>query len=160
MGELTPLQEKLGEVHGLALAAPMVLAKVGDRTSDDTLRAEVRRLGVEAGDVQRRCAQVAAGWGEETYWDVLAYAASVERKAAELANVWFRAGTDGVRAYEFLAMAEAGELAATLALRALGEGDAEVAQLAAWALGVHERHLGTAFDGCVRAAAGVPAVPL
>jgi hypothetical protein len=152
---LTPLQEKLAEVHGLALAAPAVLARVEARVDDEALRAELRALSVDARDVQRRCARVAAAWGEDAYWDVLAHAASVERKAGELANAWFRAGTDGVQAYELLAMAEAGEVAATLALQVLGEGDREVAELAAWALAVQERHLQSALDGCVRAAAGV-----
>jgi hypothetical protein len=153
---LTPLQEKLGEMHGLALAAPVVLARVENRVDDEGLRAELRALSVEARDVQRRCAQVAAAWGEATYWEILAHAAYVERKAGELANAWFRAGTDAVQAYELLAMAEAGEVAATLALRVLGEGDGEVAELAAWALEVQERHLRAALDGCVRAAAGHP----
>jgi hypothetical protein len=151
---LTPLQEKLAEVHGLALAAPAVLARVEARVDVEALRAELRALSVDARDVQRRCARVAAAWGEDAYWDVLAHAASVERKAGELANAWFRAGTDGVQAYELLAMVEAGEVAATLALQVHGEGDGEVAELAAWALAVQERHLQAALDGCVRAAAG------
>jgi hypothetical protein len=157
VGELSPLQEKVGEVHGLALAAPAVLAKVADRVDDEALRFELRALEVDAHDVQKRCARVAAAWGEELYWDVLAHSAYVERKAGELANAWFKAGTSAVQAYEFLAMAEAGEVAATLALRVLGVGDAEAAELAAWALALQERHLQTALDGCVRAAAGVPA---
>lgn len=157
MGELTPLQEKLGEVHGLALAAPALVARVAGRVDDASLRRRLRALEVDALDLQERCARVAAAWGEDAYWDVLAHAATVERKAAELATAWFRAGTDAVRAYELLAMAEAGELAATLALQALGEGDGEVAKLAAHALAVQERHLRTALDGCVRCAARVPA---
>jgi len=156
VGELTPLQEKLGEVHGLALATPSVVARVEGRVDDEALRAELRALEVDGRDVQKRCARVAAAWGEEAYWDVLAHAAYVERKAGALANAWFKAGTDAVQAYELLAMAEAGEVAATLSLRVLGEGDAEVAELAAWALAVQERHLQTALDGCVRAAAALP----
>lgn len=157
MGALTPLQEKLAEVHGLALAAPSVLARVEARVDDEALRVALRALEVDARDVQGRCARVAAGWGEEAYWDVLAHAATVERKAGELAQAWFRAGTDAVQAYELLAMAETAELAATLALQALGEGHGEVAELAAWALAVQERHLRAALDGCVRCAASVPA---
>jgi hypothetical protein len=147
---LTPLQEKLAEVLGLALAAPVVLAKVEQRADDPRL-AEAR---AEAKAIQARCGAIAAGWGEQR-WDVLSHADLVERKAAELAAVWFKAATDGVQAYTFLAMAEAGELAATSALGVLNcGGEAAVEELVAFARPVQERHLRAALDGCTRAAAG------
>ena len=66
-----------------------------------------------------------------------------------------KAGTDSVQAYEFMAMAEAGELAATLALGALDRGgDPLVEELVEFAVPVQERHLRTALDGCVRRARG------
>jgi hypothetical protein len=150
---LTPLQEKLAEVLGLALAAPVVLAKVEQRADDPRL-AEAR---AEAEAIQARCGAIAKAWGE-LRWDVLSHADLVERKAAELAAVWFTAATDAVQAYEFLAMAEAGELAATAALGALNRGgEAAIEELVSFARPVQERHLRAALDGCTRAAAGARA---
>jgi hypothetical protein len=89
--------------------------------------------------------------------DVQAHAAHVERKAAGLANAWFTAATDAVQAYEFLAMAEAGELAATAAFGALNRGDGAIAELVEFALPLQERHLRQALDATHAAAAGVVA---
>jgi hypothetical protein len=147
---LSPLQEKLGEVLGLALAAPVVLAKVEQRAHDPRFDA----MRAEAEEIQARCGAIAKAWGEQR-WDVLAHADLVERKAGELAAAWFKAATDAVQAYEFLAMAEAGELAATAALGALNRGgEAAIEELVAFARPVQERHLLAALAGCTRAAAG------
>jgi hypothetical protein len=150
---LTPLQEKLGEVLGLALAATVVVSKVAERAEDPVLAA-MRR---EAEEVQARCGAIAEAWGGETRWDVLSHAQYVQRKAGEQSHAWFKAATDAVQAYEFLAMAEAGEVAATTALQALGEGDAAIAELVAWALPVQERHLQHALQRTAETAAAVPA---
>lgn len=146
--ELTPVQEKLAEVLGLARAAPVALARVADRADDPELGA-MRR---EAEQVQQRCADIAAMWGD-VVWDVLSHAATVERKAGELVAAWVKAGTDTIDRYAFLAMAETGELAATAALGVLGSGDATIEELVEWALPLQERHLAHALGGCTRAAA-------
>lgn len=151
---LTPLQEKLGEVLGLALAAPVVVAKVEERVEEAELRRGLAAMRREAEALRGRCAQIAAAWGGETRWDVLSHAEYVQRKAGAMAHAWFKAATDAVQAYEFLAMGEAGELAATAALGAANRGgEAAVAALVAWALPIQERHLQEALDGCTRAAA-------
>ena len=150
----TPLQEKLGEVLGLALAAPVVVGKVEARVEDAELLRGLAAMRRDAGAVQNRCAAIAAGWGDEVRWDVLAHAQYVQRKAGELAHAWFKAATDAVQAYEFLAMGEAGEVAATAALGVLNGGaDPALEELVAWALPVQQRHLQQALDGCARAAA-------
>jgi hypothetical protein len=150
MEGLSPLQEKLGEVLGLALAAPVVIAKVEQR-ADDPRFAEMR---AEAAEIQARCGAIAECWGEQR-WDVLTHADFVEQKAGELAAAWFKASTDAVQAYEFLAMAEAGELAATLALGALNRGGSRaIEELVAFAHPVQQRHLNAALEGCARHAAG------
>ena len=158
MSDLSPLQEKVGEVLGLALAAPVVVGRVEQRVADAQLLAELRTLRREAEEVQARCGAIAAGWGDETRWDVLAHGSYVERKVGELGHAWFKAATDAVQAYEFLAMAEAGEIAATAALGVLNRGgEAAIEELVAWALPVQERHLQHALDGCVRAAESLTA---
>jgi hypothetical protein len=54
-------------------------------------------------------------------------------------------------------MAEAGEVAATAALGALGEGDGSIDELVAWALSLQERHLQHALARTAEAASAVPA---
>jgi hypothetical protein len=154
MTELTPLQEKLGEVLGLALAAPVVLDKVEARDDDARLAA----IRAEARELQARCAEVAASWGDDVRWDVLAHAATVHRRAGEQLRAWVKPATDSVQAYELMAMTEAGELAATLALGVLNGGsDGLVEELVRFAVPVQERHLRAALDGCVRRAAALVA---
>ena len=115
-------------------------------------------IRADAREVQARCAEIAASWGEDVRWDVLARAATVNRKAGEQLHAWVKAGTDSVQAYEFMAMAEAGELAATRALDVLnGGGDPLVEELVRWAVPAQERHLRAAFDGCARRAAALHA---
>jgi hypothetical protein len=155
VAELGPLREKLGEVLGLALAAPVVVGKVEARVEDGELLRGLAAMRRDAEAVQGRCAEVAAAWGDEIRWGVLAHAQYVQRKAGEMEHAWFRAATDAVQAYEFLAMGEAGEIAATAALGVLNGGGDEPAvdELVAWALPIQERHLQQALDGCARAAA-------
>jgi hypothetical protein len=156
VAELSRLQEQLAEVLGLALAAPVVLDRVEER--DDG--ADVDALRREAREVQARCAAIAEAWGGELRWDVLSHAAYVDRKAGELLKAWVKAGTDAVQRWEFLAMAEAGELAATAALGALNRGgERAIEELVDYALPVQERHLQAALDGCARIAAGALAEP-
>jgi hypothetical protein len=156
MAELTPLQEKLAEVLGLARAAPVVLATVEAR-DDEAALAGVR---ADEEEVRARCAAIAAGWGDEVRWGVLAHADYVERKAAAQRHAWVRAGTDSVQAYELMAAAEAGALAATAALGALNRGgEAAIESLVGFALPAQQRHLQAALDGCARCAAGALAEP-
>ena len=153
---LSPLQEKLAEVLGLALAATVVLDKVASRADD----AELEAMRREAEEVQSRCAAIAKTCGDETHWDVLSHAQYVQRKASEMSAAWFKAATDAVQAYEFLAMAEAGEVAATAALRGLGDGDGAVDDLVAYALPVQERHLQHALLRTAETAAAVLAATI
>jgi hypothetical protein len=157
---LTVLQEKLAEAHGLAMAAAVVTAKVAKRTGDRTLLAELETMRAEAEETRARCDALERLLPPELFVEVRAHATSTKEHAADLVGAWFKAGTDPLRAWAFLAMGEAGEVAtwsavATLAAQA---DDGDVAELAAWALPTQRRHLAAALDGAVVLATAFDAV--
>ena len=146
---LTVLQEKLAETHGLAIAAAVVVDKVEERTLDLELRRRLWTMQEEAAKVRARCLAVEDGFGEELAAELLAHANTTREHAADLAGAWFKAGTSPLRAWSFLAMGEAGEVAAWAALEALAAGtEADgISELAAWGLPLQRRHLELALDG-------------
>ena len=141
---LTVLQEKLAEAHGLAIAAAVVVDKVEERTLDLELRRRLWAMQEEAAEVRARCLEIerALGLADE----LLAHANVTRDHAADLAAAWFKAGTSPLRAWSFLAMGEAGEVATWAAVDALADADG-IAELAAWALPLQRRHLELALDG-------------
>lgn len=154
MAELTIVQEKLAEALGLALAAEIATEKVEERVEDPVLVDTLRAMRREARETQARIVGVAGRYEAEVCWELQAHAAYVQRKAGELANAWFKAATDGIQAFQFLAMGEAGEIATWAALAELnGQWDPAIVELCAWALPIQERHLKDAFEGTVTLAA-------
>lgn len=159
---LTVLQEKLAEAHGLAIAAAVVTAKVEERVADALLLEALGGMRRDADEARARCLEVERGLGEELAEELLAHANTTHEHAANLVADWFKAGTDPLRAWSFLAMGEAGEVAvwSALATLAVKSREAAVAELAAWGLPVQERHLQVALDGAVRLAQPLdPAAP-
>jgi hypothetical protein len=146
---LTVLQEKLAEGHGLAIAAAAVVDKVEERTLDLELRRRLWTMQEEAAEVRARCLAVERGFGEELADELLAHANLTREHAADLTAAWFKAGTSPLRAWSFLAMGEAGEVATWAAVEVFAaRADADgIAGLAAWALPLQRRHLELALDG-------------
>jgi hypothetical protein len=157
---LTVLQEKLAEAHGLAIAATVATAKVAERVSDETLLDGLSALHRDAEETRARCLLVERTLPAELYDEVRARASTTHEHAADLVGAWFKAGTDGLRAWSFLAMGEAAEVATWEAVAVLAAGaDADdVARLAAWALPIQQRHLAIALDGAVALAEGLDPV--
>lgn len=157
---LTVLQQKLAEVHGLALAATVVTEKVEERTEDPALRRELESLRADAEETRARCVLVERVLPEEAFDEVRAHAVSTHETSADLVGAWFKAGTDPLRAWTFLAMGEAAEVAMWSALAALAgnAGEPNVAELVEWGLPVQRRHLSIALDGVVAVAAATDAV--
>jgi hypothetical protein len=146
---LTVLQEKLAEAHGLAIAASVVTAKVAERVSEPGLLAGLSTLRDDADETRARCVLVERSLPDELYDELRAHATSTHEAAADLVGAWFKAGTDPLRAWSFLAMGEAAEVAAWHAVSSLAaraEAD-DVAKLAAWARPVQQSHLAFALDG-------------
>ncbi len=138
---------ELADAHGLALAAIGVTRRVEPLIDDVELRGRLRAMRKDAEEACDRCAALASA-------EMLERATIVEERARDMANAWFRAGTEPLGAWSFLAMSEAAELATWTAVAELAarRQDAAVAELAAWALPLQQEHLEVALSGAVRLA--------
>ena len=148
---LTVLQQKLAEAHGLAMSASVVTKRVSERVLDRALRSELETMHAEAEETRARCLLLERQLPEELFDELRAHANSTHETGADLVGAWFKAGTDPLRAWTFLAMGEAAEVAVWSAVAALAtRADADdVTELATWALPVQKRHLSAALDGAV-----------
>ena len=144
MAELTKLESKIGEVTGLAMAAQAATKKVITLAGSegDGYVEKLRRMHDEAAETEQRCATVAAGFdGKKTA--ILGEARTTKAKAAEMMATYLDADSDALDGFEFLTMAEAGEVGHWSVLGALNEqaGHPDVQQLVDWALPIQQRHL-------------------
>jgi hypothetical protein len=144
---LTVLQEALAEAHGLAIATSATVDPVERRTRDRDLRRRLEELRLDAAEVRGRCLDAERSFGDELASEVLAHANTVSDRAADLAGAWFKAGTGPLAAWTFLAMGEAGEVAAWSGLRLLAEHEGQLDELAEWGLEVQRRHLELVLEG-------------
>jgi hypothetical protein len=149
MAELTNLESKLAEVLGLAQAAKGATAKVKGLADDEQeLAAVLDRMGKEAEETARRCEDLAGDFdGKKTA--ILEQARETKQEATEMMETYLGEDADALDGFEFLTMAEAGEvghweIVSVLANRA---GHAETRSLAEWALPIQRRHLEDVRNG-------------
>ena len=144
MAEVNTLEEKLAEVLGLAQAAQGATEKVEGLVSDDDIRGELRRMREEAEETERRCTEIAdARDGKKTA--ILDKARETKGEAEEMMSTYLGDDADGLDGFEFMTMAEAGEVGHWEVLGKLNEtaGESEVGELVEWALPIQERHFET-----------------
>jgi hypothetical protein len=147
MAELTNLESKLGEVVGLAMAAQEAGQKVAKLARDDgneDLVGELERMREEAKQTEERGTAVAASFeGKKTA--ILEEAREVKQKAQEMMKTYLDQASDALDGFEFLTMAEAGEVGHWEILGTLNERarKSDVARLVEWALPIQKRHLET-----------------
>jgi hypothetical protein len=142
MAELTTLEEKLAEVTGLAKAAQEATQKVEGLVDDEDLAAELQKMREEAAETERRCTEAAEHRdGKKTA--ILEKAQETKNEAAEMMSTYLGSDADDLDGFEFLTMAEAGEVGHWEILGKLNEkaGDPELKELVEWALPIQERHL-------------------
>jgi hypothetical protein len=154
MAELTKLEDKLGEVLGLAKAGKEATATVARLVDDEQIVATLTRMGEEAAETARRCEEI-AGTHEGKKTAILERARETTGEAKEMMGTYLGDDAEGLDGLEFLSMAEAGEVSHVeiLATLARTAGDQPLIQLAAWALPIQERHLADVRDGGVELAA-------
>ena len=147
MAELTNLESKLGEVVGLALAAQdatQKVAKLAHEDGDEELVGALERMREEARETAERGTEVASAFeGKKTA--ILDEAREVKQKAQEMMKTYLDQAADALDGFEFLTMAEAGEVGHWEILGTLNEraGKREVKDLVDWALPIQKRHLET-----------------
>jgi hypothetical protein len=154
MAELTTLEEKLGEVTGLAMAAQGAGEKVSVLVDDDDLLQTLDRMVAEAKQTEERCTRLAEELdGKKTA--VLDKARETKQEATEMMRTYLGDDADGLDGFEFLTMAEAGEVGHWSVLGVLGEkaGRAEVQELVEWARPIQERHFKQVLEGSLKLAA-------
>ena len=111
MAELTRLEGKLGEVLGLAMASRVAAGKVKRMLakSERDLGGTFDRMSEEAGETERRCTEVVSGFdGKKTA--ILAKAREVKKDATEMMSTYLEGEDEALDGFEFLTMAEAGEV--------------------------------------------------
>jgi hypothetical protein len=154
MAELTTLEEKLAEVCGLAMAAQDATAKVESLVEDQEIVQVLQKMREEATETERRCTELADKRdGKKT--GILEQARETKSEAKEMMSTYLGEDADGLDGFEFLTMAEAGEVGHWAVLGKLNEraGEDELAQLVEWALPIQERHLRDARDCSLKLAA-------
>jgi len=147
MAELTPLDEKLGEVLGLAQAAQEATRKVAGMEGAEELREQLERMGEEAVETERRTDELVDSLeGRKTA--IREKAAEVKSEAKEMMQTYLAGEDEALDGFEFLTMAEAGELGHWEIVRTMAStlGEQRVVELADWAVDVQQRH----FDGVRR----------
>jgi hypothetical protein len=153
MAELTTLEEKLAEVLGLAQAAQGATEKVEKLVDDDEIVATLQKMRDEAQETERRCKDLADSRdGKKTA--ILEKAQETKGEATEMMQTYLGDDADGLDGFEFLTMAEAGEVGHWAVLGKLNEsaGEQPVAELVEWALPIQERHFSDAKDGSLQLA--------
>jgi hypothetical protein len=157
MAELTKLESKLAEVLGLAMAAQGATRRVAGMLDgqNDELKAELERMHDEARETEERCTQVASERdGRKTA--ILESARETRAEATEMMRTYLEGEDDPLDGFEFLTMAEAGEVGHWTIVEKLNERarDAAVGELVEWALPIQQRHYETVLAGSVKLAGG------
>ena len=153
MADLTVLEEKLSEVLGLAQAAQDATEKVEGLVDDEQIATALRQMREEAAETERRAMQVAEQRnGKKTA--ILDKAAETKSEAKKMMSTYLGEDADGLDGFEFLTMAEAGELGHLAVLGKLAEsaGEAKVQELVSWGMPIQERHFSEVKDCSLRLA--------
>ena len=154
MAELTVLDEKLAEVLGLEQAAQAATQKVIGLVEDDEVKSTLEQMQQEAAETEQRATQVADGLeGKKTA--LLEKARETKGEATEMMKTYLGDEEEALDGFEFLAMAEAGELCHWEIVQAIAEkaGEAQAKELADWSVGVQRRHVAKVRDAYLDLAA-------
>src|SRR4051794_10899604 len=152
MAELTKLESKIAEVLGLAMASQEAVDTVRDLFDDDghELVDVLKTMRQEARETQKRCTAV-AGTFDRKKTAILAAARETKAEAVDMMDTYLEGEEDPLDGFEFLTMAEAGEVGHWLVVSKLNQkaANAEITALADWALEVQQRHFQQALDASV-----------
>lgn len=156
MAQLTKLESKVAEVLGLAMASQESTGVVRDLFDDDAhpLVEVLKRMGEDARETRKRCTEVAGSFDRKKT-AIVAAAKETRDEAVEMMETYLGSEEDPLDGFEFLAMAEAGELGHWLVVSQLNRqaGNPQVAALADWALAIQQRHFQEVLDAAVQLAA-------
>ena len=136
MADLTNLETKLGEVTGLAMAAQAATEKVlvlAKHEDEMILVSKLRQMHDEAAETEKRCTDLASTFdGKKTA--ILEEARTTKAKGAEMMKTYLDSDSDSLDGFEFLTMAEAGEVGHWSVLQAMN-AEANHTDVATWSSG-------------------------
>jgi hypothetical protein len=158
MAELTVLESKIGEVLGLAMAAQGATEKVArlveDEGGHDDLREALDRMHEEARETEERTTELAGSLdGKKTA--ILEKARETKQEATEMMSTYLGDDADALDGFEFLTMAEAGEvghwsIVGKMNERARLEG---LEELVGWVTPIQHKHFEQTLKGSLELAA-------
>jgi hypothetical protein len=154
MAELTQLEEKLGEVIGLAQAAQEATSKVsGLPEADDKLKQLLAEMSDEAAEAQKRGEEIAGELdGKKTA--LLEKARETKQEATEMMKTYLGDDADALDGLEFMIMAEAGELGHVEIAGQMAEkaGERQVIDYITWVLPIQQKHVEQTRDAALELA--------
>ena len=142
MADLTPLDEKLGEVLGLAQAAQAATKKVSAMEDADDFERDLERMHEQAAETERRTDELIDGLDRKKT-AIRDKASDTKSEAAEMMRTYLGGEDEALDGFEFLSMAEAGELCQWEIVEWMSDaiGAADVHDLATWAVEVQREHV-------------------
>jgi hypothetical protein len=157
MAELTAIESKIGEVLGLAMAAQEATRKVTKLVEDEgdhgDLAQTLQRMAQEAKETEERTTEIASELeGKKTA--ILEKARETKHEATEMMSTYLGDDADALDGFEFLTMAEAGEVGhwqvvGTMNQRAQVPG---LQELVEWVTPIQQRHFQDTLEGSVELA--------
>jgi len=154
MAELTPLDEKLGEVLGLAQAAQVATQKVRALEGAEEFQGDLDRMHEQASETERRTDElIDAREGRKTA--IREKASDTKSEGADMMKIYLGGEEEALDGFEFLSMAEAGELCHWEIVETMSStiDASDVNELATWAVGVQREHVETVRRGSLELAA-------
>ena len=154
MAELTNLDTKIAEVIGLAQAAQGASEKIEKLVEDSELKQTLQRMRAEAIETEQRTTVVVENLdGKKTA--ILEKARETKQEATEMMTTYLGDDADGLDGFEFLTMAEAGEVGHWEILGTMNEqaGNSDLQEVIQWATPIQQRHFDLAREGSLQLAA-------
>jgi hypothetical protein len=142
MAELNPLDEKLAEVLGLAQAAQKATETVSTMEDAEPFQDRLAKMAEQAAETERRTDALIDGLeGKKTA--IRDMARETKGEAVKMMETYLADEEEALDGFEFLSMAEAGELCHWEIVETMAEkaGIGEVRELATWAVGVQRDHV-------------------
>jgi hypothetical protein len=155
MAELTTLESKLAEVLGLAMAAQGATEKVKKLVAEENreLAQALERMRQEAAETEERGTELAGTFdGKKTA--ILEKARETKTEATEMMETYLGDDADALDGFEFLTMAEAGEVGHWAIIETLNQRarNAALGELVDWVKPIQERHFRDTLNGSLHLA--------
>jgi hypothetical protein len=150
MADLNPLDEKLAEVLGLAQAAQEATDRVSKMEGADRFEDRLARMNDEAVETERRTdALIDSLDGKKTA--IREKGAETKGEAKEMMQTYLEGEEEALDGFEFLTMAEAAELGHWEIVQTMARklGEADVVELADWAVDVQRGHVEGVRESCL-----------